>query len=83
MDRNLGEYEIKVLRKGTLVRTMKFSVGADSKIVDTALAQKNSLGNSRIVVPVTVTGDEDGAGWNREAWRTGAFFANPLVGFTP
>lgn len=82
MDKNPGEYEVKVLRRGALVRSLKFTIGSDGKLVDTGIAAKNSLGNRRIIVPVMVTGEEDGAGWNKDAWRTGAFFANPLTGFT-
>jgi hypothetical protein len=34
-----------------------------------------------MIVPVTVLGDEDGAKPNLEAWRTEAFFNNPLKNF--
>jgi hypothetical protein len=81
LDKNPGEYEIKVLRKGSLVRTLKFTVGADGKIVDTGIAERNLLGNKRIIVPVQVTGDEDGAKPDLQAWRTSAFFGNALSGF--
>jgi hypothetical protein len=82
MDKNPGEYEVKVLRKGALVRTLKFTVGANGKLVDNGITAKNSLGNQRMIVPVTVTGDEDGAKPDLEAWKTGAFFGNPLAGFS-
>jgi hypothetical protein len=81
MDKNPGEYEIKVLRKGVFVRSLKFTVGSDGKIVDQGLAAKNALGNKRIIVPVQVTGDEDGAKPDLQAWRTDAFFGNALSGF--
>ena len=82
LDKNPGEYEVKVLRKGALVRTLKFTVGANGKIVDNGIAAKNSLGNRRMIVPVVVTGDEDGAKPDLEAWKTGAFFGNALAGFS-
>ncbi|HLM01040.1 MAG TPA: hypothetical protein VK400_08275 [Pyrinomonadaceae bacterium] len=81
MDKNPGEYEIKVLRKGALARVLKFTVGADGKIADNGIARQNSLGNKRMIVPVLVSGDEQGAKPNPEAWRTEAFFNNPLKGF--
>lgn len=80
LDKNPGEYEVKVLRKGTLVRALKFTV-ANGKIVDNGIAAKSFLGNARMIVPVTVTGDEDGAKPDLLAWKTGAFFGNPLAGF--
>lgn len=81
MDKNPGEYEIKVLRKGALVRTLKFTVGANGKIVDPGINAANSLGTKRIVVPVQVMGDEDGAKPDLQAWRTDAFFGNTLKNF--
>ncbi|HEX8246813.1 MAG TPA: hypothetical protein VF599_01410 [Pyrinomonadaceae bacterium] len=81
MDKNPGEYEIKVLRKGKLVRALKFSVGADGKIIDNGIARQNELGNSRMIVFATVTGDEEGAKPDLEMWKTGAFFSTPLKGF--
>ena len=41
LDKNPGDYEIKVLYNGTLIRTAKFTVGADGKIVDNGIAVKN------------------------------------------
>jgi hypothetical protein len=81
MDKNPGEYEIKVLRKGKLVRALKFTVGADGKITDNGIARQNSLGTRRMIVAAQVSGDEDGAKPDLEAWKTGAFFNSPLKGF--
>lgn len=81
LDKNPGEYEVKVLRKGALVRALKFSVGANGRLADNGIAAKNALGSRRMLVPVTVTGDEDGAKPDAEAWKTGAFFGNALAGF--
>jgi hypothetical protein len=60
---------------------LKFTVGANGKIADTGFTAANSLGNKRIIVPVQVTGDEDGAKPDVSAWKTGAFFGNSLKGF--
>ena len=78
---NPGEYEIKMLYKGHLVRSMKFSVDAEGKLVDNGIAKSNKLGNNRIIVPVQVLGDSDGQ-WDKMAWKTDAFYGNPLSGFT-
>ncbi len=81
MSENAGDYEIKILYKGHLVRSIKFAVGADGKIVDNGIAASNKLGSDRVIVPVQVLGDADGQ-WDKNAWRTDAFYGNPLSGFT-
>jgi hypothetical protein len=81
VDQNPGEYEVKVMRNGKLVRSAKFTVGADGKLADNGIARGNSLGTRRIVMPVQVLGAEDGE-WDKTAWRTTAFYGNPLGGFT-
>ena len=81
LSENSGEYEIKMIYKGHLVRSMKFSVDAEGKIVDNGIATRNKLGNDRIIVPVQVLGDSDGQ-WDKNAWKTDAFYGNPLTGFS-
>ena len=78
---NPGDYEIKIIYKGHLVRSMKFSVDAEGKIVDNGIATSNKLGTNRVIVPVQVLGDSDGQ-WDKNAWKTDAFYGNPLTGFT-
>jgi hypothetical protein len=75
-----GEYEIKILQNGKLARTAKFTMGTNYQLVDTGIGKQNSLGTGRIVVPVQVIGDQDGQ-WDRNAYKTDAFFGNPLTGF--
>jgi hypothetical protein len=75
-----GDYEIKVLRNGKLVRTAKFSFGSDYKIADTGIGKQNNMGTLRVLVPAQVIGDLDGQ-WDRNAYKTDAFFGNPLTGF--
>jgi hypothetical protein len=77
---NQGEYEIKVLVNGTLARTAKFTMGTNYQLVDTGIGPGNNLGTGRIVVPVQVAGTQDGT-WDRNAYKTDAFFGNPLNGF--
>lgn len=81
IDKNPGEYVVKVLRGGKLVRTATSSVGADGKIVDNGIARNNSLGTNRIVMPVQVIGSE-GPDHDPNSWKTGAFYSNPLSGFS-
>ncbi len=84
LDKNPGDYEVKVLRGGKLSRTMKFTVGADGKIVDSGIAQKAGLGVDWAVFPVRMQGDNDaGQKVDKNAWKTGALFGNPLPGFSP
>ena len=81
MDKNPGEYEVKVLRKGKLVRAMKFAVGADGKIVDNGVSRQNELGTSRMTFYAAVTGDEEGRQPDLQVWKTTAFFGGQLKGF--
>ncbi len=81
LSENPGDYEIKILYKGHLVRSIKFGVDADGKITDNGIATNNKLGNNRVIVPVQVLGDSDGQ-WDKNAWKTDAFYGNPLTGFT-
>jgi hypothetical protein len=79
---NPGDYEIKVLRNGKLVRTAKFAFGSDYKIIDNGIGKQNNMGTLRIVVPAAISGDLDGI-WDKNAWKADAFYGNPLTGFTP
>ena len=81
MASNPGEYEFKLLWNNKLARTIKFTVGPDGKL-ENGIAPANKLGNDRVLVPVTIVGDQDGQ-WDRLAWKTEAFYGNPLTGFTP
>ncbi len=81
LDKNPGEYELKLLWNNHLARSIKFTVPAGGKL-DTSLAASNKLGTDRLIVPVTIIVDQDGP-WDRNAWRTDAFYGNPLTGFTP
>ncbi len=80
MYKNPGEYEIKVLQNGKLVRTAKFTMGTNYQLVDTGIGKQNNLATGRVVVPVQILGDQDGT-WDRNAYKTEAFFGNPLSGF--
>ena len=78
---NPGDYEFKVLWNNHLARSIKFTVTPDGKF-DNGIATANKLGTDRVIVPVQIIGDQDGQ-WDRTAWKTEAFYGNPLTGFTP
>jgi hypothetical protein len=80
LNRNPGEYEVKVLRDGDLARSAKFTIGPDGRLVDNGITQKNNLGGLAMILPVKVIGAGDGQ-WNPIAWKTEAFYGNPLAGF--
>jgi hypothetical protein len=81
MAENPGEYEFKLLWNNKLARSIKFTVGPNGKL-DNGIATANKLGTGRVIVPVTIIGDQDGL-WDKNAWKTDAFYGNPLTGFTP
>ena len=81
-DKHPGDYEVKLLRLGNLCRSLKFTVGADGKIVDPGIGAANHLGSPWILFPTQPIGDRDGA-YDKEAYKTAAFYGNPLTGFTP
>ena len=77
---NPGEYEFKLLWNNKLARSIKFTVRPDGKF-DNGIATSNKLGSDRVIFPVQIIGDQDGP-WDRNAWKTDAFYGNPLTGFT-
>lgn len=81
LDKNPGDYEIKILRNGDLARSLAFTVGKDGKIVDNGVVAGNKIGGIRSLFPIKIAGVADGT-WNRAAWQTDAFYGNPLSGFT-
>lgn len=81
LDKNPGEYEIRVLRAGTLVRSLAFTVGADGKVVDPGLSALNKIGGVRKLFPVKVIGGLD-PGYNATSWRNEMLYGNSLQGVT-
>jgi hypothetical protein len=79
LSENPGDYELKILWNNHLARSIKFKVGPEGNL-DNGIATANKLGSERYIVPVTIIGDQDGT-WDRNAWKTDAFFGNPLTGF--
>jgi hypothetical protein len=81
LDKNPGDYEIKVLRQQKLARAASFSVGADGRIVDNGIAKQNKLGGIRMVLPVKILGDQD-LTFDPLSWKTDTLYGNLLSGFT-
>ena len=80
---NNGEYEIKVLRNNKLARSIKFTV-ENGKIKDNGIYAANKMGSAAsnfIIVPLAILDDQDGP-WDRNAWKTDAFYGHPLTGFS-
>jgi len=83
LTKNPGEYEVKVLRQGTLSRTIKFTVGPDGNLSDNGFAASIGVAwPNFVIVPVAVLDNQDGT-WDRNAWKTEVFYGNTLKGFTP
>lgn len=80
LKRNPGNYEIKVILDGDLVRTTSFTVGSNGEIVDNGAASQNGFGGFRMVLPVKVNPAKEGT-VDMAAWKTDAFYSNPLAGF--
>jgi len=80
LDKNPGEYEIRVMRGGQPARSIKFTVGADGRVVDNMIAKNVKLGGVRMIMPAKILGTGD-AGYNAAAWQTDALFGNPPAGF--
>ena len=80
LDKNPGEYELKVLRDGKLARSTKFTIGADGKLVDNGLAAKNAMGFGVILLPVSVEPGVDPKA-DISKYKSQAYYGNPVVGF--
>jgi hypothetical protein len=80
LSENPGEYEFKLLWNNKLARSIKFTVAPGGKF-DNGIATANKLGSDRVIFPVQIIGEQDGT-WDRNAWKTDAFYSSPLSGFT-
>lgn len=72
---NAGEYEVKLMRDKKLIRSIKFSVGKDGKLVSNNVG-KEVIGDAGILVPAQILGTIDG-NYNKLAWKEG-IFGNPI-----
>ena len=74
-----GEYTVKVFYNGDQVRETKFTIQPNGWLAPNAYAAQIPMDGWKIVVPVKVMGTLDK--WNPAAWKTDAFYGNPLTGF--
>jgi hypothetical protein len=80
VDKNPGEYTVRIYRNNAQIRELSFTVGADGRFVVPGYSNQIPLPYYRLVLPAKVTA---GAAekFNRTAWKTDAFYGNPLGGF--
>lgn len=78
-DKNPGDYTVKIYRSGTQIREMNFTIGADGRFAVPAYTKDVYMPYHRIFLPVKIIGAEK---WNPAAWKTDAFYGNPLSGFS-
>lgn len=74
-----GEYTVKVFHKGVQVREAKFAVQPNGWLAPNPFAKQLPMRNYKAVIPVKIMGSLDK--WNAAAWKTEAFYANPLTNF--
>jgi hypothetical protein len=75
-----GEYTVKVFYRGSQVREAKFTIDQKGWIAPNQFSSQMFLPNDTVLIPVKVMGTLDK--WNPAAWKTDAFYGNPLSGFT-
>lgn len=80
LDKHPGDYEFKVLYDGKLVRTAKFTIGPDGKLVDNGLAIQNKMGKGVILLPMSITPGADGKAVTTN-YKTNAYYGNAVTGF--
>ncbi len=74
---NPGEYEVKIMRDNKIARTFKFTIGPDGKPKETnAVPFADGLRRKGVIVKGTV--DSGDGTWRKDAWKTEAFFHNPV-----
>jgi hypothetical protein len=73
-----GEYTVKIFHRGVQVREAKFTIDSNGWIAPNAFSSQLYMPH-KTVIPVKVMGTLDK--WNAAAWKTDAFYGNPLSGF--
>ncbi len=79
MDKNPGEYEIKVLVKGELARVAKFTINPDGTLANPIGVKNPNLNTARAVLPVKVVTTQ--VPYDKEAWKSGLLYGNPRADF--
>lgn len=75
---NPGEYEVKVLRDNKVVRTFKFTIGANGRPKDNGARVAAGIARDGALVKATVDGGDGTI--RKDAYKTEAFFHNPVSG---
>lgn len=71
-----GDYEIRLIRDGSVARSIKFAIGRDGKLVPNGIG-KDLFGDG-ILVPLEILGESDGVA-DKAAFRKG-LWGNPISG---
>ncbi|HEX6279710.1 MAG TPA: hypothetical protein VFZ49_06790 [Pyrinomonadaceae bacterium] len=79
MDKNPGAYTVKVFHKGTQIREMSFTVGADGRYAKPAYSDQVFIPYHTILLPAKVSGADPKT--SAVAWKTDSFYGNPIMGF--
>jgi hypothetical protein len=74
-----GEYTVKVFYQGTQVREASFRI-ENGNLADNGIASQNGFKDHKIMIPVKILATTEK--WNANAWKTDAFYGNPLTGFS-
>ena len=80
IDKNPGDYEIRVMRNGALDRSIKFTVGADGKLPD--VYHVIGVTYDRYLVAAQVFTEGEGT-VDTTAWQRGMFFGPPTAVAAP
>ncbi len=80
MSKNPGDYQIKIFVNEEIARVIDFKIGTDGRVVDNGYAKQANL-KYRWIFPAKIFPSAEGT-VNKEAYKTDAFYGNPLSGFT-
>ncbi len=73
-----GDYTVKIFYKAQQIREVNFKVSGGN-LADNGIAKQNNFADYKIIVPVKILATTEK--WNATAWKTDAFYGNPLNSF--
>jgi hypothetical protein len=74
---NPGEYEVKIMRDNKIARTFKVTIGSDGKPKETNAVPYTDGRRGGVIMKTTV--DSGDGTWRKDAWKTEAYFHNPVA----
>jgi hypothetical protein len=80
IDKNPGVYTVKAFYKGTQIREISFTVGADGRFVKPGYADQVFIPYHTVLLPAKVSGADPKT--NGLAWKSDSFYGNPVAGFS-